>query len=151
MKHPIRALVSVIALCAAAGLAHAQATPAGLWKTIGDDTGTERSLVRITEAGGVFSGRIEKLLDPAIKADAVCLKCSDERKDKPLVGMTIIRGVSRNASHHDTWDGGEILDPNNGKTYAVRLKPADDGKTLAVRGYLGTPLLGRSQTWIRVE
>lgn len=151
MKHPIRALVSVIALCPAAGLAHAQATPAGLWKTVGDDTGTEWSLVRITEAGGVFSGRIEKLLDPAIKADAVCLKCSDERKDKPLVGMTIIRGVSRNASHHNTWDGGEILDPNNGKTYAVRLKPADDGKTLAVRGYLGTPLLGRSQTWIRVE
>ena len=151
MNHRIRALICAITLCAAAGLVHAQTTPAGLWKTIGDDTRAERSLVRIAEAGGVFTGRIEKLLDPAIKPDALCLKCGDERKDKPLVGMTIIRGVRHNTSHHATWDGGEILDPNNGKTYAVRLTPADDGKTLAVRGYVGTPLLGRSQTWIRVE
>ena len=49
------------------------------------------------------------------------------------------------------WDGGEILDPNNGKTYKVRMTPKDDGKTLAVRGYIGAPLLGRTQTWVRVE
>jgi uncharacterized protein (DUF2147 family) len=81
----------------------------------------------------------------------VCDKCSDERKDKPLVGMTLIKGVKHSESDAERWDGGEILDPNNGKTYKVRLTPADGGKSLAVRGYIGAPLLGRTQTWIRVE
>ena len=146
-----RRVTGAIVLGMCVGRAHAQVTPAGLWKTIGDDTRGERSLVRITEADGVFTGRIEKLLDPAIKPDAVCLKCDDERKDRPLVGMTLIRGVRQSAGNHATWDGGEILDPENGKTYAVRLTPSGGGKTLAVRGFIGTPLLGRSQTWIRVE
>ena len=108
-----------------AGLsAWAQSTPVGLWKTIDDDSKKEKSLVRISEAGGVFSGKIEKLLDPDTKPDAKCDKCSDERKDQPIVGLPIIRNVKANADDATLWDGGEILDPNNGKTYKVRLKPA---------------------------
>lgn len=128
----------------------AQATPAGLWKTIDDETKQEKSLVRIAESGGVFTGRIEKLLDPS-KQDSKCDKCSDERKDQPVAGMTIIKNVKQNASSPERWDGGEILDPNNGKTYKVRITPVDGGKKLEVRGYVGAPLLGRTQTWIRVE
>jgi len=130
-------------------LALAQATPVGLWKTIDDETKAERSLVRVTEAGGVVTGRIEKLLDPT-KQDAKCDKCTDARKDQPVMGMTIINGVkpSDDKSH---WEGGEILDPNNGKTYKVRMKPVDGGRKLEVRGYIGAPMLGRTQTWIRVE
>jgi uncharacterized protein (DUF2147 family) len=135
-----------------AGLsAWAQSTPVGLWKTIDDDTKKEKSLVRISEAGGVFSGKIEKLLDPDTKPDAKCDKCSDERKDQPILGLPIIRNVKANADDAALWDGGEILDPNNGKTYKVRLRPADGGKKLEVRGYIGAPLLGRTQTWHRVE
>ena len=132
------------------GAAFAQAHPVGLWKTIDDETKAEKSLVRISEAGGVYTGKIEKLLDPA-KATAVCEKCSDERKNQPVAGMTIIKGVKQSADDKDLFDGGEILDPNNGKVYKVRLKPADGGKKLDVRGYIGAPLLGRTQTWIRVE
>ena len=131
--------------------AHAQATPAGLWKTIDDETKKEKSLIRITESGGVFTGKLEKLLDPSAKPDAVCDKCSDDRKDKPIVGMTLIKGVKQSESDKGRWDGGEILDPNNGKTYKVRLTPGEGGKTLAVRGYVGAPMLGRTQTWFRVE
>lgn len=130
--------------------AWAQATPVGLWKTIDDETKKEKSLVRIADSGGVLTGKIEKLLDPAREKD-VCDKCTDERKDKPIAGMTIIRNVRQNADDKGMWDGGEIMDPNNGKTYKVRLKPADGGKSLDVRGYVGAPLLGRTQTWIRVE
>jgi len=144
-------LVTALGLGLFAALAHAQATPAGLWKTIDDETKKEKSLIRITESGGVFTGKLEKLLDPTTKADAVCEKCTDDRKDKPLVGMTLIKGVTHSESDKDRWDGGEILDPNNGKTYKVRLTPADGGKTLAVRGYIGAPMLGRTQTWFRVE
>ena len=143
-----------IALLAAAllapGFAFAQATPAGLWKTIDDETKADKSLVRITESGGVFTGKIEKLLDPS-RQDAKCEKCSDERKDQPIAGMNIIRNVKQKEGDAAMWDGGEILDPNNGKTYKVRMKPVDGGKTLEVRGYIGAPLLGRTQTWLRVE
>jgi uncharacterized protein (DUF2147 family) len=64
--------------------------------------------------------------------------------------MTILEGVSK-AAGEDHWDGGTILDPNNGKVYKVRLTPKDGGKALDVRGYIGAPLLGRTQTWIRVD
>ncbi|HKW83653.1 MAG TPA: DUF2147 domain-containing protein [Burkholderiaceae bacterium] len=144
-------IVAAIGLGLGASLAHAQATPAGVWKTIDDESKKEKSLIRISEAGGVYTGKLEKLLDPTAKPDAVCDKCSDDRKDKPLVGMTLIKGVKQNEADKATWDGGEILDPNNGKTYKVRLTPGEGGKTLAVRGYIGAPLLGRTQTWIRVE
>ena len=155
IRHTQRHLAAGLCLALFAALSHtavhAQATPAGLWKSIDDESKKEKSLIRITESGGVFTGKIEKLLDPSAKADAVCDKCSDERKDKPLVGMTLIKGVKHSESDKERWDGGEILDPNNGKTYKVRLTPGDGGKLLSVRGYIGAPMLGRTQTWIRVE
>ena len=77
------------ALALGAGIARAQATPVGVWKTIDDETEKEKSLIRITESGGVLSGKLEKLLDPATAPDAVCKECSDERKDKPMLGMTL--------------------------------------------------------------
>ena len=144
----MKKLLITLALVAAAGGALAQATPVGLWKTIDDETKTEKSLVRITEAGGVLNGRVEKFLDPKTKADAVCEKCSDERAGKPVLGMTIIRGAKADAERQH-WEGGDILDPNNGKVYKLRLKPVDGGKTLEVRGYIG-PFF-RNQQWIRVE
>jgi uncharacterized protein (DUF2147 family) len=149
MQHPDLILGAALGLLST--LAQAQATPAGLWKTIDDATKKEKSLVRITDNGGAFSGRIEKLLDPSSKPDAVCDKCSDDRKDKPILGMTIITGVRQSANAADIWDGGHILDPNDGKSYKVRLSPVDGGKKLDVRGYIGMPLLGRTQTWLRVE
>ena len=147
MKKVLMALAATFAV----GVAFAQPTPLGLWKTIDDESKTEKSLIRITEAGGVIGGRIEKLLGADAKQDAVCDECTDDRKGKPLVGMAIIRGVKKNAETEGLWDGGTILDPNNGKTYKLRLKPSEDGKKLEVRGYIGTPMLGRSQTWQKVE
>jgi len=110
----------------ASSIAFAQMSPVGLWRTIDDETKTEKSLVRITEAGGVMTGKVEKIADPA-KANANCDKCTDERKDKPVLGMTILRGV-KPSSEAGTWEGGDILDPNNGKIYKVRMKPVDGGK-----------------------
>jgi uncharacterized protein (DUF2147 family) len=139
-----------LALIAAVGSVCAQSTPAGVWKTIDDKTKTEKAQIRITEAGGVYSAKIEKLLASDAKQDAVCDKCSDDRKDKPIVGMEIMRGVKRSDSDN-TWDGGTILDAAEGKVYKVRLQTADGGKKLEVRGYVGMPMMGRTQTWIRVE
>jgi uncharacterized protein (DUF2147 family) len=148
MKRVLMALVATFAMTAAFG---AEPTPAGLWKTIDDSSKVEKSLVRITESGGVFTGRVEKILDPAAKPDAVCEECNGELKGKPVLGMTIIRGTKKNAETEGLWDGGTILDPNNGKTYKLRLRPSEDGKKLEVRGYIGAPMFGRSQTWLKVE
>ena len=145
----MKRLAFLIAAFAVHAAVLAQATPVGLWKSIDDETKKEKSLVRIVESGGVLTGKIERLLDPA-KQDDVCDKCTDERKNQPIAGLTIIRNAK--ASGDDaTWTGGEILDPNNGKVYKLRLKPVDGGKSLEVRGYIGAPLLGRTQTWTRVE
>ena len=129
----------------------AEATPAGLWKTVDDSTKKERSYVRITEAGGVLSAKLEKLIDTPEPEKLVCDKCTDDRKDKPLVGMTIIKNVKLHEGEKAMWDGGEIMDPNNGKTYKVRLTPIEGGKKLQVRGYIGAPMFGRTQVWIRAE
>ena len=139
-----------LALASLSLAAAAQSTPAGLWKTIDDDGKTEKSLVRIAENAGTFSAKVEKIFEAA-KQDARCEECSDERKNQPVLGMTIVKGVRANLDDKALWDGGEILDPNNGKTYKVRMKPIDGGKRIEVRGYIGAPLLGRTQTWIRVE
>ena len=128
----MKRIASTLLLSVLAAGAFAQATPVGLWKTIDDETKAEKSLVRVTDEGGVITGRIEKLLDPA-KQNDVCDKCTDDRKDKPILGMTV----------------GDITDPKNGKVYRARMKPVDGGKTLEVRGYIGP--FYRNQTWIRVE
>jgi uncharacterized protein (DUF2147 family) len=145
---PSRIAAIAFLLAAACAPAWAQSTPAGVWKTIDDATGKEKSLVRIVETGGVYSGKIEKLLDPDSPKDATCKECKDDRKDKPVVGMTIIRNVKAN-DDRTAYEGGDILDPNNGKVYRVRLRPFDDGRKLEVRGYLGP--FYRNQTWLRVE
>jgi uncharacterized protein (DUF2147 family) len=136
-------------LLAGVGTAWAQATPAGLWKTIDDKSKAEKSLVRITDSGGIFTGKVEKILSD--KPDAKCVECTDARKDQPVQGMTILRDIKPDAGDKNTWVGGDILDPNDGKVYKVLLKLVDGGKKLDVRGYIGTPLLGRTQTWLRVE
>ena len=136
-------------LLAFAGTVLAQATPVGVWKTIDDKTGTERAQIRITDNGGVLSGKIEKLLAADAQQDGVCDKCEDDRKGLPMVGLEVVRGVKK--AEDNLWDGGTILDAKEGKIYKVRMETTDGGKKLDVRGYVGLPLLGRTQTWIRVE
>jgi uncharacterized protein (DUF2147 family) len=124
-------------------------TPVGKWRTIDDKTGKPKSIVAISEEDGKLIGTIEKLLDPKPDdPEPKCTKCEGERKDQPILGMKILWGMKKEGKE---WGGGRILDPNNGKTYKCNLALADEGKKLDVRGYIGMPLLGRTQTWIREE
>jgi len=126
-------------------------TPVGLWRTIDDNTGKDRSLLRIVETGGTLEGRVEKTLNrqPDDDPDGLCRKCTGARKDQPIVGMTILTGLKKDGQ--GVWAGGEILDPGNGKTYRCKVRLVDGGMKLEVRGYIGISLLGRTQTWIREE
>lgn len=142
-----RALTATI-LVAFLAPSWAQMTPAGVWHTIDDKTGEVSSEVRIVDNAGVLSGRIEKLLRKNAKQDDVCDKCTDDRKDKPVLGMEIIRGAKQ-AENKEVWEGGKILDPDNGKEYTLRLTPIEGGKKLQVRGYIA--FFYRTQVWVRVQ
>lgn len=125
------------------------ASPVGLWKTIDDERGEVKSLVRIFEEDGSLVGMIAKLFPkPGKDPNPVCDQCSGDKKDKPILGMVILWGLTK---QDDEWSGGFILDPNKGKTYKCKIKLEEAGGALTVRGYIGFSLLGRSQTWIRME
>jgi len=124
-----------------------QMTPAGLWQTVSDVDGKPKGHVRIREVQGEFLGVIEKVLDPD-KQNERCEDCPGERHNLPVLGLTIIDGVHRDG---EIFDGGHILDPDNGRVYKVKLTLIDGGKRLDVRGYIGFSLIGRTQTWNRLE
>jgi uncharacterized protein (DUF2147 family) len=128
--------------------AFAQDTPVGLWQSIDDSTGKPRAEIRITEIEGVHTGRIVRSLLPTTPGVIqLCVKCTDERKDKPLIGLDIIRNAKRDGDAQ-IWEGGEILDPDKGKRYKLRLQLLEGGKKLEVRGYIG-PFF-RNQIWLRL-
>ena len=128
-------------------VASAQMSPVGRWNTVDDKTGEIKSEINVTENAGVITGNVTKLLRKDAKQDDVCDKCSDDRKDKAILGLQIIRGAKK-AEGKDVWEEGKILDPENGKNYTLRLTPVDGGKKLEVRGSIGP--FGRTQTWVRV-
>jgi uncharacterized protein (DUF2147 family) len=140
--------LSALFLVASAGLAQAQMNPVGQWHTIDDKTGETKSLIVIAEQGGVLTGKVDKLLRKNADQAARCTECTDDRKDKPMLGLEIIRGA-RKADGKDVWEGGTILDPENGRSYSLRLTPVDGGRRLEVRGSIA--FIGRTQTWVRVQ
>jgi len=122
----------------------------GVWQTTDDKTGKPRSLVRIVETAGEYSAIVEKGLLATDTGDAVCDKCTDERKGQKIIGMTIAKHLKK-STNSNVYDSGEILDPENGKTYKCKMTLSPNGNELEVRGFIGFSLLGRSQTWKRVE
>lgn len=142
--------LTTLALSFVAASAMAQMTPEGTWHSIDDGTGKPKAEIKISSASGTLSGVVERSLSAEPNPEPNCVKCTDDRKDKPKIGMEIIRG-GKKADGKDVWEGGKILDPENGKEYSLRMTPIDGGKKLEVRGFIGTPMLGRTQTWIRVQ
>ncbi len=122
-------------------------TPVGTWTQVDDKTGKPKSIIEITEQpDGTLQGVVKQVLFSDQGTHPICDKCTGERHNQPVVGMTILWGVKKDG---DVWDGGQVLDPANGKIYKVRLQLTDNGEKLDVRGYIGVPMLGRTQTWIR--
>ena len=142
VRHPFAGLI----LVAAAGAACAQMSPIGNWHTVDDKTRESKSEILVSETGGVVTGKITKLLRKDAKQDAVCDECTDDRKGKSILGLEIIRGAKK-ADGKDVWEDGKILDPENGKTYGLKMTPIEGGKKLEVRGSIGP--FGRTQTWVR--
>lgn len=145
----VTAALTLLASATSAGSVDVSTTPAGRWVVIDDKTGYPSSIVEIADVAGEFQGRIVKLLPhpgATRSKDPVCTACPGDRKDKPIIGMTVMSGLKKDG---DAWDGGSVLDTDSGNSYSVNLHLADGGRKLVVRGYIGISLFGRSQTWIR--
>lgn len=142
-------VAGALLVAAAAAFAQGTDTPVGVWQTIDDNTHQAKALVQITQGDdGTLSGKVIKGLNPHDKPDKRCTACTDDRKDQLILGMTIIKSMKQDG---DKWDGGNILDPENGKVYKCNMHLEDGGQKLVVRGFIGISLLGRSQTWIRQD
>lgn len=124
-------------------------SPVGMWKTLDDKTGEARSLIKVWTDKGELLGQIEKLFrKPSENPNPLCDKCSGDNKDKPVIGMTVMWGLKEDG---EEWNGGHILDPDDGKIYKCKVELVDGGKKLEVRGFIGFALIGRTQTWVRAE
>ena len=145
-------LVVTLLLLLAAPMARAQ-SPVGYWRTIDDETGDARSIVQVYEQDGEIYGKIVKVLKVSDKAkrneegQVICTTCEGDRHNQPVEGMVFIKGLEKDG---DTYKGGTIFNPEDGKTYKAKMKVNDDGD-LDVRGYVGISLFGRSQTWEPAE
>jgi uncharacterized protein (DUF2147 family) len=142
-------LFFVTASCAVAAPATLFSSPVGFWKTIDDVSGETKSIVQIEELPHhVLIGKIVVLFK---NPKRLCVACSGDAHNKPMQGLSIISQLKQNPENKAEWVGGTILDPKNGKTYHCSLHLVDNGEKLNVRGYIGLPLFGRSQTWVRTE
>jgi uncharacterized protein (DUF2147 family) len=130
--------------------AMAQMTPIGLWQTISDADGKPQAEVRISESGGVLVGTVERSLSAVANPEVNCEKCTDDRKGKPKIGLQILRGLKK-VDGKEVWEGGTVVDPESGTIYKAKVTPIDGGAKLEMRGFVGFSLLGRTQTWIRVQ
>jgi len=120
-------------------------SPVGKWRTIDDETGRAKSIVEIQrQTDGTYTGRIIELLNPS-RPNPTCDKCKDDRKNKPITGMEIIRGMK--ADGGDEYSGGTILKPDEGKVYKSKMKLIDGGSKLEVSGCIA--FICKSQVWLR--
>jgi uncharacterized protein (DUF2147 family) len=138
---------AVVATVAAFPAAAAEASPVGLWRTFDASTKYPRSIVRVAEVNGELTARIEKIFAQAGEnPNPICRECEGDRKDQPLLGMTILWGLKKDG---DTYGGGHVVDPKSGKSYKSKVTLLADGEQLKVLGYIGVPMMGRSQIWVR--
>ena len=122
------------------------ASPAGLWQTFDDDTHAPKALVEIADHAGLLSGKIVKLFStPGDDPDPRCKECTGERRNHPVLGMTILWNVRPDGANK--WANGTILDPAKGKTYSSKVALVDNGRKLDVSGCIA--FICRTQTWLR--
>lgn len=128
-------------------------TPIGFWKTIDDTTGKPKAIVQIWQASDKnLYGKVLKVFrHEETQQSEFCTACQGEKHNQRIIGLVILEKLKQNKDNKKLWGDGKILDPKNGKTYHSNLQLADNGDKLNVRGYIGVPLFGRTQTWLRVN
>lgn len=140
-------ITSLACLLGITSVAMAEPLNGTKWRTFDDNNGKPKAVVQINSRGGILTGTIIEQLEGATINN--CSKCSGALKNHPLVGLPILNGLK--ASGNNQYDQGQVLDPLTGKTYKLKGKLSADGQTLELRGFVGFSLMGRTQTWKRVN
>ena len=136
----------LVALLAVPAVASAQDSPAGRWQTIDDDTGKPKSVVEIYRSkDGNYAGKVVEIIDTSKGSHPLCDKCRGSNHNKPVKGMVILWGLKPDGA--GKWNGGSVLDPENGKTYRSKIELLEDGGKLGMSGCIA--FICRQQVWIR--
>jgi len=139
---------ALLSLFGAGGARSVELTAVGLWQATDPETGQPNGWFLFRDHDGVFDGMIVRMyLKPGESPNITCDKCKDDRRDKPWLGLDIVRGMKRDGL---TYKDGTILDPRNGNVYNAVMTLKPDGQTLVVRGYLGISLFGQDRYWTRL-